>query len=169
MSSFSIWLLLEKESRSNYRQIVKTISKRLKAPNFEPHCTIYGHLNTDIEILKPFVTELAKNYNQFSASVKKIKSGDSYSKSLYVSIKNSGALNQLNTICKNKFNFKTSFSTIAQFIGFVFGVFLIAYCTNLYFLNWTVALVFFVLLSFTFALSIRMIPMRRMIQVIKYE
>ncbi|MBT5734511.1 hypothetical protein HOI27_06880 [bacterium] len=104
MSSFSIWLLLEKESRSNYRQIVKTISKRLKAPNFEPHCTIYGHLNTDIEILKPFVTELAKNYNQFSASVKKIKSGDSYSKSLYVSIKNSGALNQLNTICKNKFN-----------------------------------------------------------------
>jgi hypothetical protein len=32
-----------------------------------------------------------------------------------------------------------------------------------------VALVFFVLLSFTFALSIRMIPMRRMIQVIKYE
>ena len=75
MSSFSIWLLLEKESRSNYRQIVKTISKRLKAPIFEPHCTIYGHLNTDIEILKPFVTELAKNYNQFSASVKKIKSG----------------------------------------------------------------------------------------------
>ena len=104
MSSFSIWLLLEKESRSNYRQIVKTISKRLKAPIFEPHCTIYGHLNTDIEILKPFVTELAKNYNQFSASVKKIKSGDSYSKSLYVSIKNSGALNQLNTICKNKFS-----------------------------------------------------------------
>ena len=104
MSSFSIWLLLEKESRSNYRQIVKTISKRLKAPIFEPHCTIYGHLNTDIEILKPFVTELAKNYNQFSASVKKIKSGDSYSKSLYVSIKNSGALNQLNKICKNKFS-----------------------------------------------------------------
>ena len=104
MSSFSIWLLLEKESRSNYRQIVKTISKRLKAPIFEPHCTIYGHLNTDIEILKPFVTELAKNYNQFSASIKKIKSGDSYSKSLYVSIKNSGALNQLNKICKNKFS-----------------------------------------------------------------
>jgi 2'-5' RNA ligase len=104
MSSFSIWLLLEKESRSNYRQIVKTISKRLKAPIFEPHCTIYGHFNTDIEILKPIVTELAKNYNQFSASVKKIKSGDSYSKSLYVSIKNSGALNQLNKICKNKFS-----------------------------------------------------------------
>lgn len=104
MSSFSIWLLLEKESRSNYRQITKSISKRLKAPIFEPHCTIYGRLNTDIEILKPFVTELAKNYNQFSASVKKIKSGDSYSKSLYVSIKNSGALKQLNTICKNKFS-----------------------------------------------------------------
>ena len=72
-------------------------------------------------------------------------------------------------ISKNKFKFKTSFTSIAQFTGFVFGVFLIAYCTNLYFLNWTLALVFFVLLSFTFALSIRMIPIRRMIQVIKYE
>ena len=104
MSSFSIWLLLEKESRSNYRKITQSISQRLKAPIFEPHCTIYAQLNADIEILKPFVTELAKNYNQFSASVKKIKSGDSYSKSLFVSIKNSGALNQLNTICKNKFS-----------------------------------------------------------------
>ena len=104
MSSFSIWLVLEKESRSNYRKITQSISKRLKAPIFEPHCTVYGHLNTDIEILKPFVTELAENYNQFSARVKKIKSGDSFSKSLYVSIKNSGAIKQLNTICKNKFS-----------------------------------------------------------------
>ena len=103
MSSFSIWLLLEKESRSNYRKITKSISKRLKGPIFEPHCTIYGHLNTDIESLKPFVTDLAKNYNQFSVGVKKIKSGDSFSKSLYVSVKNSGAIKQLNSICKNKF------------------------------------------------------------------
>ena len=104
MSSFSIWLVLEKESRSNYRKIIQSISKRLKAPIFEPHCTVYGHLNTDIETLKPFVIELAKNYNQFSAGIKKLKSGDSFSKSLYVSIKNSGAIKQLNIICKNKFS-----------------------------------------------------------------
>ena len=122
MSSFSIWLLLEKESRSNYRQIVKTISKRLKAPIFEPHCTIYGHLNTDIEILKPLVTELAKNFDQFSASIKKLKSGDSYSKSLYVSIENSDALNQLNTICKNKFRSSRKYG-FDPHISIAYGIF----------------------------------------------
>lgn len=103
MSSFSIWLILEKESRLNYRQVNQSISKRLNAPIFEPHCTIYGRLNTDIKILKPFVTKLAKKNNQFSVSVKKLKSGDSYFKSLHVTIANNGILSELNNICKKKF------------------------------------------------------------------
>ena len=122
MSSFSIWLILEKESRPNYRKITQSISKRLKAPIFEPHCTIYGHLNADIEILKPFVTKLAKNYNQFSASVKKIKRGNSYSKSFYVSIKDSGALDQLNTICKNKFSSSRKYG-FDPHISIAYGIF----------------------------------------------
>lgn len=104
MSSLSIWLVLEKESRSSCRQLIHTLSKRLKGPIFEPHCTIYGHLNQDIEILKPFVAKLAKEYNQFSATVNKIKNEDSFFKSLYVSISKKSNLNKLNISCKNEFS-----------------------------------------------------------------
>ena len=72
-------------------------------------------------------------------------------------------------ISKRRFNFKSSFRSIAQFSLFVLGVFVIAFYTHLYILNWTVALVFFVILSFIFALSIRMIPLRRMLSIIRNE
>jgi O-antigen/teichoic acid export membrane protein len=72
-------------------------------------------------------------------------------------------------ISKQRFNFKSSFSSIAQFSLFVLGVFVIAYFTHLHIYNWTVALVFFALISFIFAFSIRMIPLRRMLSIIRNE
>tara|TARA_B110000091_G_C13723468_1_gene435840 strand:- start:47 stop:544 length:498 start_codon:yes stop_codon:yes gene_type:complete len=104
MISFSIWLTLEKESRSKYRKMTQSMSRRLEAPIFEPHCTLYGHLKMDIEIMKLLVDDLAENCNQFSVNVKKLKTGYSYFKSLYVSIAKNEILNQLNNSCKNKFS-----------------------------------------------------------------
>lgn len=72
-------------------------------------------------------------------------------------------------ISKKKFKFTSSLATFIQFIVFVLGVFLIAYYTHTFVFNWVVALVVFVLLSFIFALSIRMIPLRRMIYIIRNE
>ena len=102
MSSFSIWLLLEKESRSNYRKITKSISKRLEGPIFEPHCTIYGHTNIDLEDLKVIITKLVIKNNQFSTSAKKIIIGNSFFKSLYIKIDSNPKLQDLNDICKKR-------------------------------------------------------------------
>ena len=52
MSAYSIWLDLEKESRANYRKIISTLSKRLKSPLFEPHCTVYGRLDINLSDLE---------------------------------------------------------------------------------------------------------------------
>ena len=67
------------------------------------------------------------------------------------------------------FQFKPSLKGGLQFVGFVMGVFLIAYITHLYFVSWTLAILVFVTLSFLFAFSIHMIPIRKMIQIIKNE
>ena len=66
MNGYSIWLDLEKESRSSYRKIISTLSRRLDSPFFEPHCTIYGHMNTNLEDLKAIITKLVLKNNQFS-------------------------------------------------------------------------------------------------------
>ena len=72
MNGYSIWLDLEKESRSSYRKIISTLSRRLDSPFFEPHCTIYSHMNINLEDLKAIITKLVLKNNQFSTSAKKL-------------------------------------------------------------------------------------------------
>ena len=103
MSGYSIWLTLEKDSRSSYRDLIIKLSKRFKFPSFEPHCTIYGRLDIDLDNIKPVIADLAKTRNQFSTTVKRLKSGKSKWKSLYLSINNNEEIKFLYGECKKKF------------------------------------------------------------------
>ena len=103
MSAYSIWLDLEKESRLSYRKIISTLSKRLKSPPFEPHCTIYGRRDIKLSDLENIVSKIVNDSNQFSSSVQKLISGKSYYKSLYVKLENNTSLNKVNSLCKNHF------------------------------------------------------------------
>ena len=97
MSAYSIWLDLEKESRVSYRKIISTLSKRLKSPPFEPHCTIYGKLDIKLSDLENIVSKIVNDSNQFSSSVKELTTGKSYYKSLYVKLENNNSLNEHNS------------------------------------------------------------------------
>lgn len=68
-----------------------------------------------------------------------------------------------------KFKFKQSVVGLLRAASFVIGVFTVAYFVHLYVLNWTLAILVFVVLSFLFAFSIRMIPLKQMLLIIKTE
>ena len=72
-------------------------------------------------------------------------------------------------VSKNKFGFTYSIYGIVQFLAFVVGVFSIAYLSHLYILNWVSSMLVFLLCSFAYALSIRMIPLKKMIYIVKNE
>ena len=103
MKGYSIWLTLEKDSRSSYRDLIIKLSKRFKFPSFEPHCTIYGRLDIDLDNIKFVIADLAKTRNQFSTTVKRLKNGKSTWKSLYLSINNNEEMKFLYGECKKKF------------------------------------------------------------------
>ena len=103
MNGYSIWLTLEKDSRSSYRDLIIELSKRFKSPSFEPHCTIYGRLDVALDNIKPVISDIAKKGNQFSTTVKRLKSGKSKWKSLYLSINNNEEIKFLYGECKKKF------------------------------------------------------------------
>ena len=104
MNGYSIWLDLEKESRTNYRNIISTLSRRLNSPLFEPHCTVYGHMKMDLSELKTFISKIILKSNQFSTSAKKVKVGSSYFKSLSIKIDCNPKLQDLNNRCKSRFS-----------------------------------------------------------------
>ena len=86
MDNYSIWLLPEKDSRSRLRDNILRLSKKLKSPTFHPHCTLYGRLNIPIGKIIPAVDYLSKSIDQFSTIVKKLKTGKTKWKSLYLTI-----------------------------------------------------------------------------------
>ena len=103
MGAYSIWLDLERKSRANYRTIIYNLSRRLKSPLFEPHCTIYGRLDIQLSGLENIVSKIVHDSNQFSSSVQKLTTGKSYYKPLYVKLENNTSLNKVNSLCKNHF------------------------------------------------------------------
>ena len=103
MNGYSVWLTLEKDSRSSYRDLIIELSKRFKSPSFEPHCTIYGRLDVALDNIKPVISDIAKKGNQFSTTVKRLKSGKSKWKSLYLAINSNEEMNSLYGKCNKKF------------------------------------------------------------------
>ena len=83
MDNYSIWFFPERDSRSRLRHIILRLSKKLKSPNFHPHCTLYGRLNIPIGKIIPAVDHLSKSINHFSTIIKKLKTGKTKWKSLY--------------------------------------------------------------------------------------
>ena len=122
MSVYSIWLDLEKESRASYRKIISTLSKRLKSPLFEPHCTINGRLDIKLSDLENIVSKIVNDSNQFSSSVKKLATGKSYYKSLYVKLENNTSLSEINSSCKN-YNFNSKKYRFDPHISLAYGQF----------------------------------------------
>lgn len=72
-------------------------------------------------------------------------------------------------VSKKKFDIRTTFIGCAQFFCFVFGVLSLSYLSYMYISNWVLAMGLFVLSSFVFAILIRMIPIKRMLYIIRYE
>ena len=122
MSDYSIWLTLEKDSRSKYRKIIMKLSKRLNSIPFDPHCTIYSRLNTDLEKVIPIINDVAKTRDQFSVKVKRLKTGKSKWKSLYLSIDNKEELQSLYSFCKRKIGTSRKF-TFDPHLSFAYGLF----------------------------------------------
>ena len=96
----SVWLMMEKNSRDRCSQIIRTLSKKLQFPVFEPHCTLYGRLKCDPLDLEQLISFVAKDHYEFSTRVKGIKTGDSEWKCLYLSLKMNDTMRSIFSLCK---------------------------------------------------------------------
>jgi len=122
MGVYSIWLILEQDSRSSYRDLIIKLSKKLKTPSFDPHCTLYGRLNMDIDKIRPTVIDLVKTTVQFSATVKRLKTGKTKWKSLYLSLDNNEDLRYLYGACKKQFSSSTRYA-FDPHLSIAYGIF----------------------------------------------
>jgi len=122
MSVYSIWLMLEQDSRVSYRDLIIKLSKKLKTSSFDPHCTLYGRLDLNIDQIRPTVIELVKTNNQFSTNVKRLKTGNTKWKSLYLALDNNKNLRYLYGACKKQFGSKRKYA-FDPHLSIAYGIF----------------------------------------------
>ena len=103
MDNYSIWLIPEKDTRSRFRDVILRLSKKLKSPTFLPHCTLYGRLNIPIGKIIQAVDHLSKSIDQFSTIAKKLKTGKTKWKSLYLTIEKKEEMEKSYNYCKKLF------------------------------------------------------------------
>ncbi len=72
-------------------------------------------------------------------------------------------------VSKKRFDLHLTYKWAIQLLAFSLSVFVIAYFSHLHISNWVMAMVVFAVTSSILAIMVRMIPLRRMIEIIKNE
>ena len=98
---FSVWLIPERDSRRQCRQIINKLARKLQFPVYEPHCTLYGRLKCDPYEIEPLISHIATKHAEFSTKVKRIKTGNSKWKCLYFSLRINDRMKSMFSICKD--------------------------------------------------------------------
>ena len=72
-------------------------------------------------------------------------------------------------IVQSIFKFKINYSFLAKFFGFIIGVILLGYGFNNYTTNWIFGILLFIFSSTLFAISIKLISIKSLIQIVKND
>lgn len=83
---FAVWLLPTNEDVSYLSEIVKKLSKAYDAPEFLPHITVYGLVNTDSRVIKDAVRKSITNLKPFMVRTAGISYSDYIWKSVFINI-----------------------------------------------------------------------------------
>jgi len=109
MTMHAIWLTFSNEDNNYLKNIIDEIAKKYHAPQFEPHVTGYGLINSKIDHIDHIVKEISWNYRSFIVKKSKILQSDELWKTVYIELEMN---KQLKTIHDN---LKKHFENISKY------------------------------------------------------
>lgn len=82
----AIWLTFSKHDRDYLKNIIDTISEKYNAPKFEPHITVYGLIDSKINLIDNVLNETSQKYNSFLVKQSKILQSEELWKTVYIEL-----------------------------------------------------------------------------------
>ena len=95
--TFSIWLLPIDSDHNYLSKIIQSLSEDHDAPFFQPHCTLFSSFS-DIYSAKKIIDQL--NLDSFDVDVRRISQSSDIWKTVFIELKNSSQLQNLNCLLK---------------------------------------------------------------------
>jgi 2'-5' RNA ligase len=85
---YAIWLTFSQNDKKYLRKIITNIAKKYHAPEFEPHITIYGLIDIEINLIKKILKKIARNNKSFITTKTKILQSNNLWKTIYIELEN---------------------------------------------------------------------------------
>lgn len=105
----AIWVTFSKNDREYLKNTIDEISEKYHAPKFEPHITVYGLIDTEINEIDKIAKEIILNQNSFLVKKSEILQSEELWKTVFIELK----LNeQMELIHKN---FKKHFDRVSRY------------------------------------------------------
>tara|TARA_B110001454_G_C12601542_1_gene384678 strand:+ start:334 stop:828 length:495 start_codon:yes stop_codon:yes gene_type:complete len=83
---YAIWLTFSKNDRKYLKNIINNIAKKYNAPKFEPHITVYGLIDLEINVIKKIINKISDNHNVFVTKKIKIQQSNDLWKTIYIEL-----------------------------------------------------------------------------------
>ncbi len=84
---YAIWLTFSKSDREYLKDIINEISEKYQAPKFEPHITIYGLIDLDINQIDKITEKITLNQNSFLVKKSDILQSEELWKTVFIEVK----------------------------------------------------------------------------------
>jgi 2'-5' RNA ligase len=85
---YAIWLTFSQNDKKYLRKIIRDTSKRYDSPVFEPHITIYGLIDIEINLIKKIIKKISANNKSFITKKIKILQSNNLWKTIYIELEN---------------------------------------------------------------------------------
>ena len=95
--TFSIWLLPIDSDHNYLSKIIQSLSEEHDAPFFQPHCTLFSSFS-DLYSAKKIIDQLDLDF--FDLEVRRISQSSDIWKTVFIELKNSSQLQNLNCLLK---------------------------------------------------------------------
>ncbi len=104
----AIWLTFPKSDREYLKNIIDGISEKYHAPKFEPHITVYGLIETEINQIDK-IAKVILNQNSFLVKKSEILQSEELWKTVFIELKSN---KQMESVHKN---FKKYFDKVSKY------------------------------------------------------
>lgn len=104
----AIWLTFPKSDREYLKNIIDGISEKYHAPKFEPHITVYGLIETEINQIDK-IAKVILNQNSFLVKKSEILQSEELWKTVFIELKSN---KQMELVHKN---FKKYFDKVSKY------------------------------------------------------
>ena len=95
--TFSIWLLPIDSDHNYLSKIIQSLSEEHDAPFFQPHCTLFSSFS-DIYSAKKIIDQIDLDF--FDVELRRISQSSDIWKTVFIELKNSSQLQNLNCLLK---------------------------------------------------------------------